>query len=79
LQTGEAVFQKAVPPLADGMAVTVQLGSDLHVGGVVGVGRPQDQAAAKDQGLGRGTGAGQAFQALPDIVRQQHGAWQRHG
>jgi hypothetical protein len=79
LQAGEAEFQEAVPPLADGMAVTVQFGGDLQVGRVVGVGGPQDEAAAENQGLGSGAGAGQGFQALPGGVRQQHGTWQGHG
>ena len=55
LQAGEAVLDKAVPPEADGMAVTVQLAGNLNVGRVVGVGGPEHDAAAEDQGLGRGT------------------------
>src|SRR5271167_3243741 len=38
LQASEALFQEAVAPLPDRVAVAVQFGSDLQVGGLVGVG-----------------------------------------
>jgi hypothetical protein len=38
LQAAEAVFQEAVPPLTDRMAVAVQFRGDLQVGGIVAIG-----------------------------------------
>jgi hypothetical protein len=47
------------------VAIAAELGGDLEVGGLVLVGGPQDQTAAKDQGLRRGTGTHQGFQPGP--------------
>src|SRR5437867_5838305 len=78
LQTREAMFQKAVAPLANGMAVTIQFGRDLEVGWVIVVSRTQDQPTTKDQGLGRGPGAEQGFQAFPCLRCQNHRTCDRH-
>src|SRR5947209_11999536 len=43
LQADQAVVGEALAPLADGVAVAVELGGDGLVGGPVVVGRPQDQ------------------------------------
>src|SRR3954468_24525274 len=63
LESLQAVGDEPFAPLADGMAVTVQLGGDVLVGGVVRGGGPQDDAAAEDQGLGGGGGADEGFES----------------
>jgi hypothetical protein len=57
------VFEIAVSPHPDGVAITPELGGDLEVGGLILVVGPEDQAATKDEGLRRGTGPHQGFQA----------------
>src|SRR3954466_1018127 len=63
LESLQACYNEAFTPLADGMAVTVQFGGDVLVGGVVRCGGPQDDAAAEDQGLGSGAGADEGFES----------------
>jgi hypothetical protein len=53
LQAGQAVFDEAGAPQADGVSVAAHFGGDAAVGGLVGGGGPQDEAAARGQGLGR--------------------------
>jgi hypothetical protein len=72
------MFEKAVAPLADGMAVTIYFGRDLEVGWVIVVSRTQDQPTTKHQGLGCGTGTEQGFQAFPCLRCQNHRACDRH-
>jgi hypothetical protein len=38
LQAGEALFEEAVAPVTDRVAIAVQFGSDLQIGRSVGVG-----------------------------------------
>ena len=63
LESLQAFCDEAFAPLADGMAVTVQLGGDVLVGRVVRCGGPQDDATAEDQGLRRGAGADEGFES----------------
>jgi hypothetical protein len=70
LESVQAAGDEAFPPLADGVAVTVQVGGDVLVGRVVRLGGPQDDAAAEGQRLGAGTGADQTFQSAAQIVIQ---------
>src|SRR5271169_2798302 len=51
LQASEAAGHEAFAPLADGVAITLQFASNLLVVGPVVVGRAQDEATAKNQGL----------------------------
>jgi hypothetical protein len=44
------------------VAITVELGSDLKVGGMVPVGGAKNQPASEDQRLGSGARSNQAFQ-----------------
>jgi hypothetical protein len=59
------VLEIAVSPESDGVAIAGELGGDLEIGGIVAVGGPEDQAAAKDEGLRRGTGPHQGFESSP--------------
>jgi hypothetical protein len=81
LQTRKTFGDETLAPLADGMAVAVEFGGDVLIGGVVGPGGTQDDAAAKDQGLRRGTGANQTFELRANLRCQfnwgSEGAW--HG
>jgi hypothetical protein len=63
------------------MAVATELGGDLEIGGVVVVGGPEDDAAAKGQGLRCGTGPHQGFEAVPLWFGQMDvlGDRSRHG
>jgi hypothetical protein len=61
----------AVSPDPGGVAIASELGGDLEIGGLVVVGDPQDQAAAKGQSLRRGTGPDQGFEPIPVRVRQE--------
>ena len=64
MQALQAFGDEALAPLADGVAVAVQFTSNLLVVGPVVVGRAQDEAAAKDQGLRRGAGPDQGLELL---------------
>src|SRR5437763_16743277 len=57
LQASEAVRGVAAAPQADGVAVATDLGGDAAVGGPVGFGGPEDEAAAEGQRLRGGVGA----------------------
>jgi hypothetical protein len=59
------VSEIAVSPESGGVAITAELGGDLKVGGLVVGGDPEDQAAAKDEGLRCGTGPHQGFEPSP--------------
>ena len=74
MQAGQAVFQEALPPQADGVAVAVQFLGDLAVAGAVGLGGAEDQAAAEAQALRGGAGAAQVLKALALVLRQEDGA-----
>lgn len=67
MQAVEAVGGEALPPLADGMAVAAQCGSDLLVSRPVVAGGVEDEAAAKGQGLGRGPGGDEGLELLPRL------------
>jgi hypothetical protein len=81
LQAGQAAVVEAPPPQGDGVAVTAELAGDLAVGGLIGFGGAEDQAAAEGQGLRGGVGAGQREQLVAldagegdgDSERQRHG------
>jgi hypothetical protein len=62
LQASEALGGEAFAPLADGVAVAIELGSDVLVGRVVCGRGAQDDAAAKDECLRCGAGAHQGFE-----------------
>jgi hypothetical protein len=64
LQTGQAVGDEALAPLADGMAVAAQFVGDLLVGRPILAGRVENKAAAKGQGLGRGPGGAEGLELL---------------
>src|SRR6266545_7459782 len=70
LQARQAVGDKPLAPLADGVAVTIQFGGDRLVGRSVGLCGPQDQPATQGQGLRGGTGAGERFQLGTQFGRQ---------
>ena len=63
MQAGETAGDKAFPPLADRVAVAVEFVRELLVGEAVRR-RAEDEPAAEDQGLRRGTGADQSVQLL---------------
>jgi hypothetical protein len=79
LQAGEALFEKAVAPLADRVAVAVQFGRNLQVGGLVRVGGAQDDAAAEGQGLRRGASAQEGAEAIAHVVGEDDGTGKGHG
>jgi hypothetical protein len=62
LEAGEAVGDEAFAPLADRVAITLQFGGDLLVGGVVVAGGPEDESATPDQGLRSRTGTDQELE-----------------
>jgi hypothetical protein len=62
LEPGQAAGQIAPAPGGDGVAIAVELGGDLEVGGLVPGGGPEDQPAAERQGLGSGPGSNQALE-----------------
>ena len=85
MQAGQAAVAEAPPPQGDGVAVTAELVGALAVGGPVGLGGAEDEAAAEGQGLRGGVGAAQGEQ-LPALVvgegdgdseRQRHGVLPR--
>jgi hypothetical protein len=59
LQADESFGREAFAPLADGVAVALQIGGDVLVVGSVVVGRTKDNATAQDQGVRRGSGPDQ--------------------
>jgi hypothetical protein len=61
------VLEIAFPPDSRDMAIAGELGGDLEIGGLVVVGDPENQAAAEDEGLGRGTSTDQGFE--PSEIR----------
>jgi hypothetical protein len=63
LQTAEPLGDKALAPLADGVAVATEFVGDLEIGGLLRIGGPQDEPAAEGQGLGSGARPKQALQA----------------
>src|ERR1039457_359901 len=62
LETGQSLQDVTVAPHRDGVAITVEFGSDLKVGRMVLVGGSKNQPASEDQGLRSGSGSNQAFQ-----------------
>ena len=59
MQAREAAGHEAFPPLSDRVAVAVEFVRELLIGEAVRGGRAEDESAAEDQGLRRGTGADQ--------------------
>jgi hypothetical protein len=72
LQTGETAGDEAFPPLADRVAVAVEFVRELLVGEAVRR-RAEDEPAAEDQGLWRGTGADQGVQLLLELGGEDDG------
>ncbi len=62
LQTGQAVFGEAFPPLADGVSIAVEFLGDGLIGGLIGIGGAEDEAAAKDERLWGGPGPDERFE-----------------
>jgi hypothetical protein len=58
------VCGKAFTPLADGMAVAIELLGELLIGGVVVGGGVENETTAKGQGLRCGCSADQGMQLL---------------
>src|SRR3954470_3030340 len=81
LESLQAFCDEAFAPLADGMAVAVECGGDLLVARVVRLGGAQDDAAAKGQRLGSGTGADEGFEPAAKVGIQfdTRGEGARHG
>jgi hypothetical protein len=67
LQASETVVEEAIAPQSDRMAIAVQLGSDLTVGRLVRLRRPEDEATAQDQSLGSCGGPGQPLELAPGV------------
>jgi hypothetical protein len=59
------VLEIAASPESGGVAIAGELGGDLEVGRMVLVSGPEDQAAAKDEGLRCGPGSQQGFEPSP--------------
>lgn len=62
MQTGQAVFGEALPPLADGMSIAVELLGDGLIAGLVGIGSAKHDATTKDERLWRGPGTDERFE-----------------
>jgi hypothetical protein len=81
LEACQACGDEAFTPLADGVAVASQFGGEVLIGGVVGLGGTQDDAAAKDQCLGRRVSADKRLKVHAHVRGQfdrgGEGAW--HG
>ena len=81
LEAGEAFGDEALAPLADGVTVAPQIGSDALIRRGVGLGGEQDDAATEDEGLGGGTGADEVFELDAhfgsQLDRRAKGTW--HG
>ena len=80
LQTSQSLFQVAVSPHRHRVAITMELDSDLKIGGMILVGSSENQPAPKDQGLWSGTRSNQGLQLSALNVRQRNGfrEWERH-
>jgi len=71
LEAGEAFGDEAFAPLADGVAVAVEFGSDVLIRRGVRLGGEQDDAATEDECLRGGTGADEVVFHYTPI----HGSW----
>lgn len=67
LEAGQAVPGEPLPPLADGVPVAAEFRGDGLIGGSVGVGGPENDAAAEDQGLWGGPGPDEGFEVPADV------------
>src|SRR5262245_23759335 len=81
LKSDQAMLGEAFAPLPDGVAVTVQKGGDILVGGAVVSGGEQDDAAAEGERLGGGTRPSEGFQLAAEFIGQFDGGAERtrHG
>ena len=70
MKAGQAMSDEAFPPLANGVPVAIQLLGELLVGGMVGSGSVEDEAAAESQGLRGGTGANQPLELVAEFGRE---------
>ena len=72
---------EAFSPLADGVAVAVEFGSDVLIRRGVRLGGEQDDAATEDECLRGGTGADEVFEVVThlgsQLDRRSEGTW--HG
>src|SRR3954452_18020379 len=73
LKSIQTMIEEALTPQTDGMAGTVQFGGGLLVGRVVRLCGTQDDAAAQDEGLGRGAGADEGLEPGAKFVNQFDG------
>ena len=64
LRARQAVSEVAASPDGNRAAIASKFGGDLEVGGMVGGGRPEHQAASEGEGLGCGPGSEEGFQAI---------------
>jgi hypothetical protein len=71
LQASEAMPVKAISPEDNGSAITSEFIGDLHVGRLIGTGKPQEETATKDEGLRRGMRAGEGFE-LSAFIEGEH-------
>ena len=80
LESGQSLREVTVAPHPDGVAITVELGGDLKVGGMVPVVGSQNQPASEHQGLGGGARSNEALQlsALKVCERDSFRKWERH-
>ena len=68
LQTNQSLLQVTVSPHCHGVAITMELGSDLKIAGMILVGGSENQPTPENQGLWRGTRPNRGLQlsALSD-------------
>jgi hypothetical protein len=73
LQAGEAGGNEAFAPQSDGMSITVELGGDVLVGGLIVLGGPKDEAATEGECLRRGAGVNQGLELFVVVVGEDDG------
>jgi hypothetical protein len=74
VQASQTLSQETLPPARYRGRVAVEFGSDLVVGGPVGLGTAENEARPKGQPLGTGTGADQLLKQLR-LTQEQADAW----
>ena len=81
LEASKAIGDEAFAPLADGVAVAIEFGSNVLVRRGVRLGGEQDDAATKDECLRSRTGADEVFEVVTQfssqLDRRAKGTW--HG
>src|SRR5215469_3582638 len=71
LQSGQAGGDEAFPPECDGMSITVELGSDVLVGGFVVLSGTENEAASEGECLGRGAGLDQGLKLSAVLIGER--------